>query len=154
MTFLDRESFELAKFKKHEGEIFGIGISKSKELCVTGGYNDRTLILMDLRSLELVSKVVFKSHITDLDLSPDNQNVAVGFDNGDIKILEFKSLEEIKTIEVKTSISSLVYSNNGMMLATAGHNYLTIWAVPGFEELINMKEDIEKIWRINFSPTN
>jgi|GEM_PF-98825 len=145
----------LQELQGHERPIFALAFSPDGSLLVSTSA-DESIVFWDLtkpgqkKTISLDYALVFC-----LAFSPDGRYLALGTSEGNIKLLEVETLEVIQKLLQghKSSIESLVFNNDGSLIASGGRDGLIcLWKVPTDEKISVLEGHTDWVTSLAFSP--
>ncbi|MFX1508400.1 MAG: hypothetical protein ACFFDC_20140, partial [Promethearchaeota archaeon] len=119
------------------------------------GGEDSTIKLWDVSSDELVWDAPHGASIKCIDFSPDGSFLASGDNNGSVQIRNITTGKSIRSLighNPEESISSLAFSPDRTILASAGKTEIILWNMLKGVESAELHKLSEDVWKIAFSP--
>jgi len=131
---------DVYKNKIHEASIADIKYYGNKLVSIC---QDGKLKILELKEkLEIIKEVGLKKTLTKLEVSPNNKKLAIGTFNGEILILETKTLKILKTYtHHKNIITQLKFFDNIRLLSSSFDRKINITNIDtdNYKNLINVK---------------
>jgi WD40 repeat protein len=94
--------------------------------------------VLDRENPEASRKFTENQTVTSMALSNDGDFIAIGFERGQIKVLDTMGFELFSSMSDKGSVNGLAFLPDGKRLvAGGGNNRLTLWAIEGGKRLQN-----------------
>ncbi len=116
-----KTNFEFKGFIKNNSNIYKLITSKDKKLLISAG-RDGYVNIWELKTYKKIFEKKFDSFITSVDISSDNQQIAVIEKNSHIHVWDIIKNNEVKKISVPFENQDFIikYSLNNRFLITSG----------------------------------
>ncbi|KAG8631066.1 hypothetical protein KVT40_000206 [Elsinoe batatas] len=128
----------VGKLSKHAGPVTALALHPCGDILASIGA-DKSFVLYDLQTLVPLTQQYVGKELSSAAFHPDGHLFAIGTAQGEIKLFDVKTLENIHTFTSSTSsaVISIAFSENGTWLATVNDNStsVTVWDLRKTAEL-------------------
>ncbi|TKX24890.1 pre-mRNA-processing factor 19 [Elsinoe australis] len=132
------QSKEVATLSKHAGAVTSVSLHPCGDILASIGA-DKSFVLYDLQKLAPLTQQYVGKGLSSAAFHPDGHLYSIGTIDGEIKLFDVKSLDNIHTFSSSASapVKALTFSENGTWLASILQNStsVTIWDLRKTAEL-------------------
>ncbi|KAF4551215.1 Pre-mRNA-processing factor 19-like protein [Elsinoe fawcettii] len=129
---------EVGKLSKHAGAVTAVSLHPCRDILASIGA-DKSFVLYDLQTLAPLTQQYVGKELSSAAFHPDGHLLAIGTAQGEIKLFDVKTLENIHTFtsSMPSAVLSIAFSENGTWLATVNKNStsVTVWDLRKTAEL-------------------
>lgn len=135
----------------HVGIVYYLDLSQDNKYLASGSSDCTAKIYellwdQDLENGQLMNTIVLQSPIWAVKISPRNNFLVTGDQNGDIFLFSFLNWEHIKSFRADTRVRTIDVSQDENFIVTAGQdNKVTIWHLDKERDPIVMEEHTDMI---------
>ncbi|KAG9791484.1 cell cycle control protein, partial [Aureobasidium melanogenum] len=122
------EGQETSSFSVHAGSATSVALHPSGSILASVG-EDKTYVLYDLDSAQVLSQVQSNSALNTVQFHPDGHLLAAGGSDSQIKIFDVKSGTQAATFDLSGPVKCIYFSENGTWLAAVAEDssLISVW---------------------------